>query len=297
MNIWKNKNWSPMLLQEIDKPFNSKDYIFELKFDGQRAIVFASPNEVIIKSRNYHDITYLYPELQSIKNLVNKNVIFDGEIVVFDNNKPSFQKLQERFRLKNKNTIKAYSEKMKVEFVCFDIIYEDKDLTNLDLMQRKEILSKYKDNDVFIKNKYIDEKGVDLFKKVVKLDLEGIIAKKKDSKYIINDRNYNWIKIKNLKSENFYICGYNEKKGSNVVSLLLGEIKNNKYYFVGKVSMAKKRELYNKIKKLNVKKKSPFIDYNEEGNYITPKFKCKIKYLERTKSNHLRQPIFISEVK
>ncbi len=297
MNIWKNKNWSPMLLQEINKPFNSKDYIFELKFDGQRAIVFASPKEVIIKSRNYHDITYLYPELQSIKNLVNKNVIFDGEIVVFDNDKPSFQKLQERFRLKNKNTIKTYSEKMKVEFVCFDILYEDKDLTNLDLMQRKEILSKYKDNDVFIKNKYIDEKGIDLFKKVVKLDLEGIIAKKKDSKYIINDRNYNWIKIKNLKSENFYICGYNEKKGSNVISLLLGEIKNNKYYFVGKVSMAKKRELYNKIKKLNVKKKSPFIDYNEEGNYITPKFKCKIKYLERTKSNHLRQPIFINEVK
>ena len=176
MNIWKNKKFSPMLLEEIEKPFNSKDYIFELKFDGQRAIVFASPSKVIIKSRNYYDITHLYPELQSIKNIVNKNVIFDGEIVVFDNNKPSFQKLQERFRLKNENTIKTYSEKMKVEFVCFDILYENKDLTNLDLMKRKEILSKYTDNDVFIKNKYVEEKGIDLFKRVVKLGLEGIIS-------------------------------------------------------------------------------------------------------------------------
>ena len=296
MNIWKNKKWGPMLLQEIEKPFNSKDYIFEIKFDGQRAIVFASPTKIIVKSRNYYDITHLYPELQSIKNIVKKNVIFDGEIVMFDNNKPSFQKLQERFRLKNENTIKTYSEKMKVEFVCFDILYEDKDLTNLDLMQRKEILSKYKDNDVFIKNKYIDENGIDLFKKVVKLGLEGIIAKKKDSKYIINDRNYNWIKIKNLKSGNFYICGYNEKKNSNVVSLILGEIKNKKMKFVGKVSMAKKKEFYQKLKKLKHTNKSPFEDYDEKNNYVTPKYKCKIKYLERTKSNHLRQPIFISEI-
>ena len=291
MNIWKNRDWQPMLLKEIDEPFDSSNYIYEMKFDGIRAIVFATPNEVVIQSRNKQDLTYLFPELQDIKNLVKGKVIFDGEIVAFDKDKPSFNKLQQRNRLKNKSTIKSQSIDNPVVFVCFDILYQDEDLTNLTLIKRKKILDKYLDNDVFIKTKYINEEGINLFKKIKKLGLEGIVAKDKNSTYDINERSNNWIKIKNIKMEDFVIGGYTNNK-NNTVSLILGEKRNNKLYYVGKVVMSKKKEIYEKLKKFK-NKKSVFADYNEQGiYYIDDNIICEIEYLERTKSNHLRHPVF-----
>lgn len=207
MNIWKERNWSPMLLKEIEKPFDSKDYIFEVKFDGIRAIIFANKNKVTIQSRNKKDLTFLFPELQDLRELVNKNVIFDGEIIAFENNKHSFKKIQERIHLKNKNKTDALSKVNPVTFIAFDILYENKDLTTLPLLERKKYLNKYKDNDYFVKTKVINEKGKELFKSVKKLNLEGIVAKLKDGKYYINKRCDEFIKIKNIQRDEFIIGG------------------------------------------------------------------------------------------
>ena len=294
--MWNNRNFTPMLLKEIDKPFNSKNYIFELKFDGIRALIFVNSKEIYVQTRNKIDVTNLFPELDSIKKLVTKNTIFDGEIVSFNNNLPSFSKLQERLHLKNKAKIKELSKTNKVVFVCFDILYENKDLTNSSLLKRKERLSKYKENDVFIKNKIIEENGIEFFKKVKKLKLEGIVAKKKDSTYEINERTDNWVKIKNLKKDIFYIGGYIEKDLTNVITLLLGFYKNKKFTYVGKVSMNKKNMLYKKIKAKKVRKTSPFTDYKQIGIFISPTLKCKVEFLEWTKSGHLREPIFKNEI-
>lgn len=295
MNIWKDKSWHPMLLKEIKKPFNSKEYIFELKFDGQRALVFASPKNVIIKSRHGEDITYLFPELQNIKDVVKNNVIFDGEIVSFKDGVPSFSKLQERTHLKMEEKIIKQSKNNPVIFICFDILYNNKDLTNLILLERKKELNKFLDNEVFLKNKFIDTNGIELFKYIKKLGLEGIIAKKKESTYLINTRSDVWLKIKNLNKEVFYIGGYIKSKKTNIISLLLGEKRNNEFYFVGKVSLLEKSSLYDKILKIKPKKVSPFTNYNKNAIYIKPTLKCNIEYLERTKNNHLRQPVFRDE--
>lgn len=298
MNIWNNKEWGPMLLKEIDKPFDSKDYLFEIKFDGIRAIIFASPKKVLIKTRNNVDVTDIYPELQSIKNIVTHNTIFDGEIVAFQNNLPSFSKLQERSHLKNKNKIKKLSIEEPICYVCFDILYDNKDLTKLKLVERKKILDKIEENDIFIKTKSINEKGKLLFKEIKKIGLEGIVAKKRDSIYQISTRVDDWIKIKNFKKDIFYIGGFTENENSPVISLALGELKSKKLYYVGNVSMAKKNPLYQKIKMLKTRKLSTFCDYDKKDlNYINPKYKCSIFYMERTKNNHLRQPIFKKEIK
>lgn len=291
MNIWKNKKWQPMLLHEENEPFDSKEYIYELKFDGIRSVIFASPTKVIVQTRNKIDVTHLFPELQKLKELVKENTIFDGEIVSFENNKPSFSKLQKRMHLKNIISIKEISKEEPVVFVCFDILYKNEDLTSLTLLKRKNILKQYKDNDIFIKTTYINDNGIELFKKIKKLGLEGIVAKRKNSNYEINTRSYDWIKIKNIKMDEFIVGGYIENK-QNTISLILGEKRDNKLYYVGKVVMAKKKELYNKLKNLK-EKNSSFVDYNEEEiKYIDPKYTCNIEYLERTKSNHLRHPIF-----
>ena len=108
---------------------------------------------------------------------------------------------------------------------------------------------------------------------------------------MINTRCDNWIKIKNWLEERFFIGGFIEKEKLPTISLILGEFKDHKLYYVGKVVMAKKRSLYSKLKKQkNIK--NPFIDYSEEANFVKPIYSCVIMYLERTNNNHLRQPIF-----
>lgn len=293
MSLWDNKNWTPMLLKEVDKPFDSKDYIYELKYDGIRAIIYVSPNSFEIRNRHNEDITKLYPELKEIQKLVKRKTIFDGEIIFMENGKPSFEKLQKRAHLKNKDKIKYNSFNNPVIFVAFDILYDNKDLIDMPLIKRKKIIDKYLENNYFLKTKWILNNGVKLFESVKKLDLEGIVAKEKNSTYKLNSRSSSWLKIKNIKSEYFYIGGYIEKDNSFTISLILGEYRNGLFCYVGKVSLGKKQELYKKIKKEKLIRNSPFIDFNENVNYIKPTIKCKVNFLERTDSNSLRQP-FIS---
>lgn len=292
MNLWKNRNFTPMLLKEIDKPFNSKKYYYELKYDGYRALIFVNKNEIYIQSRNKNDITFLYPELSNIKKIVNKNVIFDGEIVIFENNKPSFNKISKRSKLKNKNIIKKESINNPVIFIAFDILYENKDLTNLSLIERKKILEKYQDTDFFIKSKVYLNNGIKLYNFVKKNNLEGIVIKDINGLYHINKRTSDFIKVKNIKSDNFFIAGYiNNNKYTS--SLVLCEKYNNDYIYVGKVLISKKNNIYKKI--LNIKKCKNYLKIeNNDITFIKPILSCKINYLERTKNGHLRHPKLIS---
>lgn len=292
MNLWKNRNFTPMLLKEIDKPFNSKKYYYELKYDGYRALIFVNKNEIYIQSRNKNDITFLYPELSNIKKIVNKNVIFDGEIVIFENNKPSFNKISKRSKLKNKNIIKKESINNPVIFIAFDILYENKDLTNLPLIERKKILEKYQDTDFFIKSKVYLNNGIKLYNFVKKNNLEGIVIKDINGLYHINKRTSDFIKVKNIKSDNFFIAGYiNNNKYTS--SLVLCEKYNNDYIYVGKVLISKKNNIYEKI--LNIKKCKNYLKIeNNDITFIKPILSCKINYLERTKNGHLRHPKLIS---
>ena len=292
MNLWKNRNFTPMLLKEIDKPFNSKKYYYELKYDGYRALIFVNKNEIYIQSRNKNDITFLYPELSNIKKIVNKNVIFDGEIVIFENNKPSFNKISKRSKLKNKNIIKKESINNPVIFIAFDILYENKDLTNLSLIERKKILEKYQDTDFFIKSKVYLNNGIKLYNFVKKNNLEGIVIKDINGLYHINKRTSDFIKVKNIKSDNFFIAGYiNNNKYTS--SLVLCEKYNNDYIYVGKVLISKKNNIYEKI--LNIKKCKNYLKIeNNDITFIKPILSCKINYLERTKNGHLRHPKLIS---
>lgn len=288
-DLWMKRDFSPMLLKERERPFNSKDYIFEVKFDGVRALIFASKNKMYIQSRNKKDLTNIFPELLSIKNIVRKNVIFDGEIVVLKDGKPSFSEIQKRLHVKDIRKQKSMSLDNKAVFVVFDILYEGKDKTMLPLIKRKKILSRYKDSDVFVKSKYIENDGVKLFNSVKELDLEGIVAKIKTGLYHVDKRTDDFIKIKNKKRDEFLVGGYEVKK-NDIISLSLGEYKNNEFCFVGKASISRKFKIYDKIIKFK-KSKNYFCDYDEKINFIKPSILCHVEYLEKTKNGHLRHPI------
>ncbi len=284
--MFEDKNIKPMLLAEIPFYFESK-YLYEIKFDGIRAFVYVSKKKIRIRTRNNVDVTHLFPELHDIKNIVGKDsCIFDGEIVLFAKGKPSFSSLQKRLRIKSTERIKDASLDNSVQYVVFDVIYQNKDLTNKTLVERKKILDKYKDTDCFVKSKVYSD-GKKLFASVKKLGLEGIVAKEKTSKYYVNKRSNVWIKLKNYQTDEFYIGGY--VKNSTSYSLLLGEKKNSKLYYVGKLKVSNNKDITKKV--LAKKKRSnPFCNYGDDGIFIEPNIKITINYLEKTKSNMLRHP-------
>lgn len=285
--MFDKENIKPMLLQEISKPFNDDNFLYELKFDGFRVLIYASKDKFIIRSRNNHDITFIYPELKSIKKLVkNKKVIFDGEIVSLDNGYPSFKKLQERSKIKDISKVNEQSLENPVVFIAFDILYENKELINKDLLTRKEILNKYEDTNNFIKS-VVYKDGLKLFLQVKKLKLEGIIAKDKNSTYIPNKRVNSWLKIKNFKKASFLIHGY--KLNKEKYSLLLSEYQNKKLIYVGKISVTKNNNLIKELQNIT-KISNKFINYNEEATYIKPIKKVFVKFMERTDNNRLREP-------
>lgn len=283
----------PMLLTEIEKPFDDENYLYEIKFDGIRATIHVEKDKINIYSRHKKDITNIYPELINIKNTVSDNYILDGEIIILENGIPSFTKLEQRSHLKDLSKIKHASLNNPVCFIAFDCLYQNKDLANKPLIERKKALETIPDSDYLIKAKYILKEGKKLFSKIKKLKLEGIVAKNINSTYKTNCRTKNWLKIKNIKDSTFYIGGYKDEKDLSMVRLFLGEYQDNKFHFVGKVMVGKKQSIYNKlftIKKLN---KSPFVDFQEKNiNYISPILTCEISFLERTKNNHLRHPVF-----
>ena len=284
--MFDDKNIKPMLLAEIPFCFESK-YLYEIKFDGIRALVYVSKKEISIRTRNNVDVTHLFPELDGIKNIVGRDFcIFDGEIVLFDKGKPSFSSLQKRLRIKSTERIKEASLDNPVQFVVFDIICQNKDLTNKTLVERKKILDKYKDTDYFVKSKVYSD-GKKLFASVKKMRLEGIVAKEKTSKYYVNKRSNVWIKLKNYQTDEFYIGGY--VKNSTSYSLLLGEKKNNKLYYVGKIKVSNNKDITKEVL-FKKKRSNPFCNYEGDGMFVEPNIKITINYLEKTKGNLLRHP-------
>ena len=281
--MFHNYQLKPMLLEEVSEPFNDKNFLYEIKFDGIRALIYVSKNSFKILSRNGTNLTNKYPELKKIQKLVgNHEIIFDGEIIATEGALPSFSLLQKRNRVKRVSS--DIMNDIPVYFIVFDILYDNVDLTNLSLDKRKKILGQYPDNSVFIKSRIYSD-GLSLFKMVKKIGLEGIVAKKRKSIYLFGKRTSDWVKVKNIHVDNFIVHGYLEK--TNTYSLLLGEYKNNKLKYVGKVSVNKSHEVMNTLKKMK-KINNQFVNFDEKATYIIPVKTVRIHYLERTKSDMLR---------
>lgn len=296
MDIFTQQSVLPMLLKQT-KPFDSEDYIYEMKFDGYRAIIYIDKNKITIKSRNNNDVTNLYPELAKLYKCCAKRCILDGELIVMGKNGPDFFKMQKRGRMKIPAKIKKESQDNPVIFVAFDILYYDnKDLTNIPLLKRKEYLEKYiKENPNLIISKYIQKNGVEFFEKVKNKGLEGVVAKKKDSPYIIGKRNDLWVKFKAVKEDDFVVLGY--KVINNIIkTIVIGKIKNKQYISYGEVNLPNKldQEIIRMYSQKNKIKKAYFPLKNII--WLKPKLKATIRFKEITSNNNLRHAVFMKFV-
>ncbi|HKH85181.1 MAG TPA: DNA polymerase ligase N-terminal domain-containing protein, partial [Nitrososphaera sp.] len=198
----------PMLAGHIDTPFDNKDWVFEVKWDGVRAILLHDKaKEAIteIQSRNGKNITHRYPEItKAIGTVVksNESIVLDGEIVVLNKEGiPDFQMHQKRMNVESQRDIEFLSNEIPATYFVFDILYiNGRNVEELQLSDRRKILnSVIAEGSKRIRvSEYIEEKGKALFKSVIERHLEGIVAKDKHSKYHQGIRSSAWLKIKGI---------------------------------------------------------------------------------------------------
>lgn len=199
-DLFETKNIKPMLIGEERGAFDSKDYIYELKLDGERCIAYLDP-ESGTELRNKRNVRILpkVPELSEIHRQVKCRCILDGELAVIKDGKPDFSEIQRRSMMTNRLKIELASKQYPACFTAFDILYyQDHSVNLLPLMERKKLLDEViiSDSARFAKSRYIEEKGIAFYNLAEQQNLEGIVAKRKDSFYYFDKRTKDWIKAR-----------------------------------------------------------------------------------------------------
>lgn len=308
------KEIKPMLAYQSD-PFNDKDWIAEIKFDGTRTICYLDIEKRFVKllNRRMMNFTHKYPEIYNalIESINAKKTILDGEIIVYDKEgKPDFYSLQTREHIDDETKIEILSKTIPATFIVFDVLYlNGEELINKPLFERKKILKEIVKNNPFVKvsDEFPGEKCKELFEEIKKIGLEGVMMKKIDSPYLIGKRSKLWLKIKNLKTIDAVIIGYTAGKGKRSDSfgaLVLGAYYKGKLTHIGRVGTGWSNEDLREIKKkldeivseCAVKNTlERWEDYEKKYlvKWTEPKIVCEVKFLEITKDLELRAPSFV----
>lgn len=291
------------MLATLAEPFDSKEYTYEIKWDGYRSLAFLD-SATKLQSRNLKDITPLFPELRQLHSAAKKpGIILDGEIIALRDGKPSFSELQKRGQLRNEAQIRNSLKAIPVIYVVFDILYSDyQPVFSEPIEKRRRLLAEnLKPSDAMITAKYIEDHGNAYFNSICEMGLEGVIAKKKGSLYLPGKRVKTWLKFKRKQHGNFIVVGYvlNPTSRGELSSLILGAYLGNKLTCFGMVGTGFTREelalILTELKKITVAT-SPlkvFKDNPPNVFWTRPIIVCEIEYLELTDDGKLRHPSFI----
>ena len=300
----------PMLAASAAKAFNDPGWLFEIKWDGYRAVAFLDDGRVRLVSRNQNDLTAQFSELKSLPQFVKvQRAILDGEIVALDDEgRPSFSLMQQRTGFQPGKRRLPRREGVPVIYYAFDLLYLDGlDLRRVALGERKRLLrEKIVDGGVIQFSDHYAEKGLDLFEAAKRRGLEGIVAKKRGGAYE-EKRSTNWLKIKITQRQECVIGGYTDPEGSREYfgALVLGLYDpRGRLIHVGQAGTGfdqkTLKEIFAGLQPLKTKQ-NPF--YGEIGglrkvHFVRPELVAEIKFAEWTHETSeggmkLRAPVFM----
>jgi bifunctional non-homologous end joining protein LigD len=301
---------SPMLATSIEKPFDDPEWLFEIKWDGYRAIAFLEEGKVRLVSRTQNDLTAQFPELRNLPSSVKaKTAILDGEIVALDDEgRASFSLMQQRTGLRRPGQRTAPRHEVPILYYVFDLLYLDGyDLRRAALDERKDALAKIVTiGDSLRFSDHYPGQGIALFEVAKSKGLEGILAKRRQSIYE-ERRSREWLKIKITHTLDCVIGGYTEPEGSRQYfgSLVLG-LYNDKgqLIHVGQAGTGFNHALLKDIWKLLEARKTnhnPFhgpVEALKKVFWVKPELVAEVKFAEWTHERpgstpKLRAPVFL----
>ncbi|MGI0025990.1 MAG: non-homologous end-joining DNA ligase, partial [Nitrososphaera sp.] len=301
----------PMLAVPVDKPFDNKDWVFEIKWDGVRSVLFLnkSKNILEIQARSGMTITHRYPEIEAIaKSAVQceNSVVLDGEIVVLNSEgAPDFQRHQKRMNVDSKKDIESLSQSTPSTYFVFDILHLDgRNLKQLEFLERRAVLSRVlraRSPGMRISD-YIEEWGKAVFDNAVNMKLEGVVGKQKYGKYLEGVRSPSWVKIKSAVTQDCVVIGYTRGEGNRegyFGSLILAAYVHGKLRFIGHsgsgFTSEQLQEIFKKLERLKTERcPIDFVPYvNREPVWAKPKMVAEVKFNGWTQDQIMRAPIFV----
>jgi bifunctional non-homologous end joining protein LigD len=294
---------SPMLATLLDRPFSGPDWLFELKYDGVRAVVTRTGNKLSVQGRSGRDETARYPELQELGAALDaEDCLIDGEIVVLDSDgHPSFERLQQRMQLRPAEAERA-SQEQPVVFMAFDLLFADgRDLMRMPLELRKRALrAALRDGRVARYADHVEEDGETFYAKVREAGLEGVVAKRARSTYQPGKRSRDWLKLKVRPSQDCVICGYVPGKGrrARLGALVIGVYSEGQLVDAGRVGTGFSEGLLLDLEKtLEARRRqtSPFKETTARDRDVVwtrPDLVCEVEHAGWTTAQKLRQPSF-----
>ncbi len=297
-----------MLSEQATKVPEGTNYLYEVKWDGIRAMISLDDGQLKIKSRNQHDITNQFPELLIPDKAFRANCgLFDAEIVCLDKGgRPDFKKVISRLQAKGETNIQKQSKASPVFCYVFDCLYLDgRPLIGEPLERRKEWLADAIKSDTPYRVSEIVEDGEALFEAAKEHALEGIMAKRKDGKYLPGRRNDMWLKVKVRNTVDCQVVGYTTGKGNREATfgaLQIAEELDGKLQYRGKVGTgfddAMMKQVLSELKKLK-KLKSPaklsggaIVD-EKTTQWVGPGLVVEISYAQLTRDKMYREPVFV----
>jgi bifunctional non-homologous end joining protein LigD len=301
----------PMLAMAMDKPFDSPEWLFEIKWDGYRAIAFIEDGKLRLVSRNQNELTHRYPELKHLPKAVKaRNAILDGEVVALDDQgRPSFTLMQQRTGFRPHGRRGPMNAEVPVLYYAFDLLYLDGyDWRRMPLEKRKhELAAIIVPGDSLRYSDHYERQGKALFELARDKGLEGIVAKKRECPYQ-ERRSSDWLKIKIRRRVECVIGGYTEPEGSRIHfgSIVLGLYdKQGELIHVGQAGSGFTQKSLTEIWKLlktRTTKQTPFygeVEALRKVHWIKPDLVAEIDYAEWTEGASggsgpkLRAPVFL----
>jgi len=276
---------SPMLLMQADVPFDDDRYIYEPKIDGHRLIHSLENGKSALYTRSNQDITKQYPELHCVPVIDNSDIVLDGEVACIDPDSGAIDHdlVMERYRMKKWLSIREGVVRQPVHYFVFDILrYKGEDLRNRALTERKSILAEVlSPNAYFSPLPAIDGAGTALFQAIQEKNLEGIVAKRKDSFYV-SGRNPDWQQIINYRYIDCPIIGYRK----NQFGWLLDDRGHRAGVIEMNVPSAYKKAFQGVAGSIAVGEDKDFV-------YVKPEIRARIRYRSRMRDGRLRKPEFV----
>jgi bifunctional non-homologous end joining protein LigD len=301
---WLHDPIQPMLARPGNKIPDSPDYVYEVKWDGLRAMISLDEGQITMHGRNRMELSKQFPELLMPEGFRATSGLFDGEIVCLEaDGKPNFRNVIHRMQ----QTSEAAIERAKVKYpaVCyvFDCLYLDgRAIVNEPLARRREWLEDAIKKDSAYRVSQIVEEGVPFFEAVKEMGLEGIMAKQRNSTYLPGKRSESWLKIKARQTMECAVIGYTQGRGdrqSRFGALHLAQANGEELRYLGKVGTGFDedifREVFEQLEQLKTIKRpikeKPLDD--ARSVWVEPKLMCEVQFASVTPDGLLREPVFI----